>query len=224
MNPLSLKAPAGPNVIAIDGDGVLVDYVQAYRDAWFKWSGELLSGVAPNAYWATERWGARQLEGQELQDFRTYFDSEFWRSIPAMAGAIEACQLLRDAGYTLVCVSAIDEEHAVDRLFNLIAHKMDIKTVVSTGNDWKGQLEVSPKASAINSMMPAAFVDDFAPYLRGLSEDVHKALIESGMHGTPNVGHDLTLADSVHPSLLDFAKAWLQKNPKAPEAATEFVD
>lgn len=201
-------------LIAIDGDGVLVNYVEAYREVWFKAFGQRLPESVPNAYWSPVRWGAKHLEGPELVHFRSCLDAQFWRSLTPMPGAIAACALLRKAGFKLVCVSAIDEEFVADRHLNFLNHDMGIQTVYATGNDWDGQLEVSPKAKVLRNLMPAAFVDDFAPYLRGMPEGVHRALIESGMPGTPNVGHDLTLAESIHPSLLDFAKTWIARIPK----------
>lgn len=60
------------------------------------------------AYWPMERWDVRHLEGNDLAKFRTCFNQDYWASIPAIPGAVRACEDLCDAGYELVCVSALE--------------------------------------------------------------------------------------------------------------------
>lgn len=68
----------------------------------------------------------------------------------------------------------------------------------------------NPKANILNRLKPRAFVDDYAPYLRGLDPGIHKALIHRNPNGSPNVGEDLTLADSSHEDLDGFARWWVE--------------
>jgi hypothetical protein len=72
-----------------------------------------------------------------------------------------------------------------------------------------GADERSPKADAIESLMPAAFVDDYLPFLRGIPAEVHTALVLRAPNGTPNVGAEMALAKSVHDDLPAFVDAWL---------------
>ena len=85
--------------------------------------------------------------------------------MPAIEGAVEACHRLHDAGFDLVCVSALEAEHEAARLRNLRDHGFPIERVVATGN---AAGERSPKADAITALGPQAFVDDYLPYLRGV--------------------------------------------------------
>lgn len=93
--------------IAIDGDGVLLDYNTAYAQAWFKAFGERFILNNPAAYWPMERWSARRLVSDELEHFRSAFDYAFWSTMPPVPGALEACERLVGQGYTLVCVTAL---------------------------------------------------------------------------------------------------------------------
>ncbi|WP_308427004.1 5' nucleotidase, NT5C type [Undibacterium macrobrachii] len=110
--------PPNP-IIALDADGVLLDYNAAYRKAWEKAFGELPALRDANAYWAMDRWGVNRLTGKELEQFRASFDESFWNSIPALPSAVSACEALCAAGFELVCVSAIDSHFQAARLQNL---------------------------------------------------------------------------------------------------------
>ena len=71
---------------------------------------------------------------------------------------------------------------------------------------------ISPKAAALRELNPIAFVDDFLPYLRGIPNDIHAALIMREPNGTPNLGEELNLAHSLHPDLQDFASWWIHES------------
>ena len=152
------------------------------------------------------RWAVDQLSGEALKRFRSEFKGEFWSKIPAIDGAVEACSKLADAGYRLVCVTALDEAFAEARRHNLLTLGFSIDEVIVTsgvGHD------VSPKRAAIERLMPSAFVDDFLPYHRGLPAEVHKALILREPNGSPNTGAGLANVNSIHIDLSAFSKWWL---------------
>lgn len=71
-------------LIAIDGDGVLLDYNAAYAKAWHKAFGELPELKNPNAYWALDRWSVRHLEGSDLDLLRAAFDNSGCQSPPQL--------------------------------------------------------------------------------------------------------------------------------------------
>lgn len=194
--------------IAIDADGVLLDYNSAYAQAWFKAFGECLILNNPAAYWPMERWNARWLVSNELEQFRSAFDHAFWSTIPAVPGALEACERLADRGYTLVCVTALHEKFADARAQNLRDLGFPISRVITTGAEIAGG---SPKAQAIADLQPVAFVDDYAPYLVGVDPQVHLALILRDPVGSPNVGELLDIPDSSHADLLGFTNWWLSR-------------
>ena len=67
----------------------------------------------------------------------------------------------------------------------------------------------SPKADAIEQLVPVVFVDDFLPYFRGIAPGVHRALICRGPNGTPNVGPELHQIHSSHADLWAFSE-WMR--------------
>ena len=147
-----------------------------------------------------------RLDAARMQRFKAEFGEHFWSTVPAMAGAIEACHRLHDAGHELVCVSALELRYQAARLRNLRDLGFPIERVIATGHDDTGR---SPKAAAIEELRPAAFVDDYLPYLRGVRDDVHTALVIRAPNGSPNTGEELRLARSVHQDLAAFAGHWL---------------
>ena len=195
-------------IIALDADGVLVNYHDAYADAWAKAFGTRPAVRDPAAYWPMDRWAVRRLEGDELEAFRACFDAEFWSTIPAIEGAVEACHDLVAAGYELVCVTAMELHFEAARLRNLQHHGFPISRVIATANTPSG---ASPKATALRALGPIAFVDDYLPYLRGIPETIHAALVLREPNGSPNRGDGLEHADSQHTDLADFARWWLSQ-------------
>jgi len=195
-------------LIALDADGVLLDFHLGYAGAWARAFGSAPAERDPLAYWPIDRWQVERLDEERRAHFRRHFDEQFWSSVPAIEGAVEACHRLHDAGFDLVCVSALEAAHEAARLRNLRDHGFPIERVIATGN---AAGERSPKADAIAAIQPLAFVDDYLPYFRGVPDSVHRALIMRGSSGTPNTGAELSLADSLHDDLLAFAADWLKR-------------
>ena len=193
-------------LIALDADGVLLDFHLAYAGAWQRAFGQAPAERDPLAYWPMDRWKVERLDAKRRLQFRASFDEQFWATVPPIAGALQACQRLHDAGYELVCVSALELEYEAARLRNLKQLGFPIERVIATGNE---AVERSPKADAIIELRPVAFVDDYLPYLRGVPRDVHTALVLRAPNGSPNVGADLALAKSVHQDLAAFTDHWL---------------
>ncbi|MFZ6735396.1 HAD family hydrolase [Undibacterium sp. Ji42W] len=197
-------------IIALDADGVLLDYHASYALAWQKAFGVLPSIKDPFAYWPIDRWDVQRLSGDELERFRQCFDEEFWSTIPALPGALDACHLLKDTGYDLVCVSALKQAYKISRLQNIRGHGFPIDDVVATEHS---DTDTSPKAKALSDLKPVAFVDDYLPYFRGVPADIHMALITREPNGTPNLGGELKNVSSSHLNLLEFAKWWIRCAP-----------
>ena len=195
-------------LIALDADGVLLDFHLGYASAWQRAFGLAPAERDPLAYWPIDRWQVERLEPAQRAQFRAAFDEQFWTTVPAIDGAVQACHRLHDAGYELVCVSALEAEFEAARLRNLRDLGFPIERVIATGN---AAGERSPKADAIEMLAPLAFVDDYAPYMRGVPAQVHTALVLRAPNGSPNVGADLALAKSIHDDLADFAAHWLAR-------------
>jgi hypothetical protein len=196
--------------IAVDADNVLLDYSTAYAWAWKRAFGWHPIERDPTAYWPMDRWGVERLTGEPLDRFRACFDTQFWSTIPAVPGAIQGCNDLHEAGFELVCVSALEPQHEAARLKNLRALGFPIERVVATGADAS---VANPKAAALAELDPVAFVDDFLPYLRGLRSSIHTALVVRQRTGTPNAGPDVECVGSQHDDLCAFSAWWLARSP-----------
>ena len=194
--------------IALDADGVLLDYNLAYPYAWERAFGVYPKEKDPNAYWAKDRWDVEWLAGERLEQLRNTFDTAFWETVPAMPGALEACNALHAADYELVCVSALPNEYESARLRNLRNLGFPIDRVIATGNSGAAR---SPKADALHQLKPVAFVDDFLPFMLGIQSDIHLALVLRDETGSPNTGEHLDKVASTHGSLLEFARWWLAR-------------
>ena len=195
-------------LIALDADGVLLDFHLGYRDAWQRAFGSAPSERDPLAYWPIDRWQVDRLDGEGRAHFRKHFDATFWSSVPAIDGAVAACRRLHDAGFELVCVSALELEYESARLRNLRQLGFPIERVIATGN---AAGERSPKADAIAALAPRAFVDDYLPYFRGVPVHVHTALVLRAPNGSPNAGEELQNIASTHADLAAFAEHWLSR-------------
>ncbi len=200
-------------ILAIDADGVLVDLHMGYAAAWQRAFGNFPAERDPDAYWPADRWQVDPLDAEQRLQFRAQFDEPFWESLPAITGAVDACRRLDDAGFELVCVTALEARFQAARLRNLRALGFPIKRVLATGHS---EGERSPKADAIEKLKPVAFVDDYIVYMRGVPSYVHTALILRAANGSPNVGDDMALARSVHQDLAAFADHWI--GPMRPRA------
>jgi phosphoglycolate phosphatase-like HAD superfamily hydrolase len=193
-------------ILALDADGVLVDLHVGYARAWHRAFGVYPTERDPQAYWPMDRWDVEKVDAEQRLLLRAQFDESLWETLPAIAGAVDACHRLHDAGYELVCVTALEARFQRARLDNLKALGFPIRRVVATGHV---EGERSPKADAIEALRPVAFVDDYIAYMRGVPAYVHTALVLRAPNGSPNVGDDLCLARSVHQDLAGFADHWL---------------
>lgn len=138
------SSPHG-RTIALDADGVLLDYSGAYANAWAKAFGERPALRDPEAYWPIDRWVVERLQGRHLAVFRSAFDEEFWLTIPAIPGAIDVCRQLVEAGYRLICITTLDEAFVTARRLNLERLGFPITEVIVTG----GQDDVTSSKAAV---------------------------------------------------------------------------
>ena len=80
---------------------------------------------------------------------------ELWESLPAMPGAVEACLRLDDAGYELVCVTALESRFQKARLNNLKALGFPIRRVITTGHQ-EGDRSPRPMPSRSCARWPSS--------------------------------------------------------------------
>ena len=75
-------------VIALDADGVLLDFHLAYAAAWQRAFGEYPQERDPQAYWPIDRWEVPRLGLFKKARFKAEFDEQFWSTVPALDGAV----------------------------------------------------------------------------------------------------------------------------------------
>lgn len=196
-------------LIALDADGVLLDYHRAYADVWERVFGSRPRERDPQAYWPVDRWEVERLEGEALARLQAGMDERFWSTLPAVDAALEACRALHGAGHRLVCVSALPARFADARLRNLRALGFPIERVVATD---RAEGAPNPKAAALAELRPAVFVDDYLPFLQGLPPSTHAALVLRQPNGSPNGGPGLEAVHSSHADLAAFAAWWLSES------------
>ena len=193
-------------LIILDADGVMLDYHAAYIKAYENFSGAKPKLVNPNAYWVIDQYDIERLNENDLKRFKANFNKEFWENVPALPGAVEACNMLAEY-YRIVCVTAIDPEFSQARYYNLRNLNFNVDFVYGTGHPKSG----SPKKDLVNHLRPIAFVDDYICYHEGIDPDIHRALITRENENSPNNDkhNRFTIqVDSEHKDLLEFAKWW----------------
>lgn len=184
-------------LIALDCDGVLLDYSLAYASIWERAFGIKPKELNPDAYSHFDRWDVQRLSGENLQRLRDCMDWHFWSTMPPIKGAVGACHDLVSMGYDLVCVTAIDHKNAKHRWENLVSMGFPLKEIYATGSDRiDGN---SPKAEVLNDLAPMYFVDDFADYFIGVDHSTRVLLNRNPDDNSPNVGkeelYDFSVSD-----------------------------
>lgn len=199
-----MKTPHKPLLIALDADGVLLDYNKQFGRIWARHFGEEPVCVEPKAYHATNYWGLQAPSHDH--PFWSDFDSDGWTNMPAMPGAVEACRRLVAAGHRLVCVTSMPSHRQAHRLGNLQAEGFPIHEVIATGS--KTDKLANPKKEAIEELKPDWFVDDELRKLKGLS-GVNCVLVDPIHPDSPNENQDDTYLAMRVTSLQEFADSLL---------------
>jgi hypothetical protein len=190
-------------VIALDGDGVVFDYRKAYPGVWKAAFGTDIIMVEPNAYHAHTAHGVQFESAEQEAQFFEHFGEDAWATMPLMDGADEACSLLVGCGYKLVIVSSMNPKFEAARLSNCKLHGLPISEVYAVKRAGEG----NPKLQVLHDLQPVALVDDLVDNFEGLNQSIHSAFINYQRFDCPSIGRTL-LSDSVHGSLLEFAKFW----------------
>ena len=163
------SAPADRPLIALDADGVLVDYRQRFGDVW-----ALLRGHAPVL--VNERsyhpLGSYAISREEWTAHRTaffdLFNREGWRHIPAKPGAAAACRALIAAGFDLVCVTSMPRHRWQDRLACLQDQGFPIDHVATCPRLTQGVMAHHPKQPYLARLRATFMVDDLAENFHGI--------------------------------------------------------
>jgi phosphoglycolate phosphatase-like HAD superfamily hydrolase len=201
-----------PLLIALDADGVLVDYNRTFGRIWELHFGDSLTELEPRAYHVHNRYGITAPPGGH--PFWDHFDRDGWSNMDAMPGAVVACQRLAAAGYRLVCVTSMPGHRREDRASNLARLGFPIDEVIAVGAHtkapaWPGgdrSVRSNPKKAAIEELAPEWFIDDDLHKLKDLPDTVGTVLLDPGYPDNPSHGQpDHFLRARVH-DLGEFAE------------------
>lgn len=194
-------------IIAIDIDGVTLDYKAAYARKWQKAFGKMPRIKNQKAHRIWEYYDIPFLtDPNEIAKLEASGDDDFWRTMPPMQSAVSAVRLIRSFGYKTISVSAAPIHQAENRAFNLARHGFEFDDVICIQIPGA----ISPKTEVINKVQPAYFVDDYINYFHGIDRSVKKVLInEPENHPSEHVS--IAEMDLIFPGLFAFA-LWLRDN------------
>ena len=191
--------------IALDADGVLLDYNKAAAHVWEKAFGFKPTVRDPGAYHFRNVYDMDLSNKTMHATFYSVFEQTAWTNMSAMPFATEGCQMLHEMGYDLHVVSSMPaafEHHRIENLRNL---GMPIASVTATGGH---QGDANPKRATLLKLQPIAFVDDLLSNFRGVHQAMHCALLHSDSTDSPNHEQDQRMKASAHRNLLDFSHYW----------------
>ncbi|CAF0950476.1 unnamed protein product [Adineta steineri] len=196
-------------IIALDCDGVLLDYQKQYAQIYEKTFGKQLTVVSPKSYLAETTYGVKLNDEEEVQ-FKEKWNTHGWRTMPMEDGSLEACHLLHEAGYELVCVTAMSDRFIEHRLENFRLHGYPIDRIISTGGSGRHNHHNNPKREIIEELHPVVFVDDLRRNFKDI-QGVHTkfVFIDRDIHDDPN-RNDQIYYDVKYPSLLHFVEDFLK--------------
>lgn len=197
------SAQTNPDLIALDADSVMVDYNAAFPYAWEKAFGYRPEMVDPDCYHANNMYGMDLSDPAVKAAFYSVFDEQFWSALPALPGVVEACAILKDKGYRLVCVTSMPLKYRESRVINLrnLGLQMDAVFACQRVAD-----EANPKQQMIEALMPAYFADDLLSNFIGLPEAVKRIWVNRPYKDDPNVKHPDVPYHEKRASLLEFAQ------------------
>ncbi|CAF4840669.1 unnamed protein product [Rotaria sp. Silwood1] len=194
-------------IIALDCDGVLLDDHATFAQVYEKAFGKQLTVVSPKSFRAVDMYGVK-FTSEEENHFYAVWDTEAWRTMPMLDGSLEACHLLHQAGYELVCVTAMSPQFTDHRLENFRSHGFPIDRVISTGYDGENPGN-NPKKQAIEELHPVVFVDDSRRNFKDIQGVHTRFVFIDKYHDGPN-RHENIYYDVKYPSLLAFVHDFLK--------------
>jgi len=188
-------------IIALDCDGVLLDYNEAYARCWKRAFGEKLTIKNRDAYYAYNQYDCKFTSDEQKAQFDIFKDTdEFWSDIGLLPGVYTACHILVNEGYKLVCVTKMDNKFKDARVQNFAAYGLPISETYCEDDKLETLLKLNPEA----------LVDDKDENFRGLDKtDIHCALIDRNQYDSPN--GNLNNVNSYHASLRDFVEWWVRR-------------
>lgn len=170
-------------IIAIDADGVMLDYNIAFKEVYERAFNVTLTLHDAQAFHATNMWGLKPFTEQEKKEFyRQSHDYAIWTKMPAIPGAVEAVNQLVEMGFEIVCVTSMPPQYEQDRLKNLQNLGFKINKIIATNRIGKE----NPKKKPIEVLNPLYFLDDLVKNFQDIQCDTKLVYIERNYTEKPN--------------------------------------
>lgn len=140
----------------IDGDGVMLDYNQAFKEHYEKIYNTKLTLKNPKSYLAVEMWGVGNMSKEEYHHFKTESAKlGIWENMPALPNSLEFVNELSQY-FTVWCLTSMPTEYEQARLKNLQRLGFPIEKVIATSRIGKE----NPKKRFVEELKPMYFLDD----------------------------------------------------------------
>lgn len=205
-------------IIAIDADGVMLDYNLAFKDAYEKAFSTLLSLHDEKAFHAKNMWGISDFESEQKAHFYKASDSyQIWKNMPAIKDSVDAVNKMVQLGYEVVCVTSMPPKYQEDRLYNLQTLGFKISKVIATNR----VSDENPKKKYIEELKPLYFIDDLLKNFEGIKGDTELVYVEREYSDNPNKDYRHIPFHHTVSSLKEFSN-FLVKKELAHEANYEW--
>lgn len=188
-------------ILALDADGVVLDYNAQACSMWEKAFGsQVQPRDHPTGHHFPQRFHTERLAIPEdyLHFQKVFAANDGWRTMRALPHALEGCRLLDRAGYDIHIVTAMPLEYQHQRVENLANLGFPIAKVHATG---RGDGWNNPKKEILLQLKPVAFLDDLLDNFREVNHLLHCGLLD--WHGLTN---ETSLQASTHQNVMQFAQ------------------
>ena len=198
--------------IAIDGDGVLFDYNKAGLMLFEKMFKQKLKEIHPRAYNFHIQY---DLQNSKRPDFKNLiypmFDKfHIWGKMPSIEGALEATKMMKEKGYTLVCLTSMPPKYKELRHQNALDLGYPIEEVIAVDRRASKRAGIdNPKKQWIIDNKPVAFIDDLLKNFVDMEDIKETKLVwldnKHSAHDNPNETFDKKSVNQIIHSLQHFA-------------------
>lgn len=192
------------NIIAVDVDGVILNY----QLAWIKERNKFLKlntaiEKKGNYFHAHSCYGVPAFDSVQRKNFYKYTHaSRFWANMPAIEGVIdELNKACLELDLQLVCITSMPKSYEGQRVENLLKLGLNFSKVIATSR--RGS--ENPKKSFLQEIKPIAFIDDLRKNFEDVGADIcTRVLLNAGYLDNPNAGLEHIEVDHVVTSIKDF--------------------
>lgn len=157
----------------IDGDGVMLDYNQAFKENYEKIYNKKLTLTNPHSYQAVEMWGVGDMSKEDYEHFKKESAKlGIWENMPALPDSLEFVKEISKY-FTVWCLTSMPTEYEQHRLRNLQNLGFPIEKVIATsrvGNE-------NPKKRFIEKLKPVYFMDDLLQNFVDLNSKLKTKLV-----------------------------------------------